>query len=173
MKNTTTKYELDPENELLKSDKRDRVVVLVSGCYDLLHFGHVSFLNKCKEGGHILVVGVNSDELVRSQKGKDRPILPENDRAFLVSNLKSVDYAFIKREPFIKNAIDLIKPNKIIFCKERDNDFSNYEKIIDIYNQHFPEIECIIMDRKSAGTTHGSSTTKIINRILGKYDGRK
>lgn len=148
---------------------KDKKIVLVSGCYDLLHIGHVKFLNCCKKEGDILVVGVNSDEIIRNSKGDMRPIIPENDRAFLVSNLKCVDFVFIKREPFKNKAIKIISPNKVIFCNEKDQDFSKYKKIIDEYAKYYPEIECVILNRKSAGTDLGSSTSKIINEILKKY----
>lgn len=70
-------------------------VVLTSGCYDLLHGGHVEFLFSAKSQGDFLIVGINSDDFVRRLKGRNRPVRKENDRAFLIASMEMVDLVVI------------------------------------------------------------------------------
>ncbi len=163
------KFELKDLKRRLNSIPKAKKIVFVSGSYDLIHTGHINFLNLCKKQGDILVVGVNSDEMIKKEKGLKRPIETELNRAYCISNLKCVDIVYIKRKSFIVEGIDLIKPNKIIFCRERGVDFTKYEKIIEKYCVGYPNTKCVILERKSAGTNKGSSTTKIINKILKRY----
>ncbi len=72
-----------------------RRIVFANGCFDLLHVGHVRYLEGAKRCGNVLVVGVNSDAAVQALKGKGRPIIPAEGRAELVAALESVDYAVI------------------------------------------------------------------------------
>lgn len=71
------------------------IVGLTSGCFDLIHFGHVSYLARCKAQCDRLIVGVDSDEMVRSAKGPERPIIQEQERLEMVRNLVPVDVAFL------------------------------------------------------------------------------
>jgi D-glycero-beta-D-manno-heptose 1-phosphate adenylyltransferase len=77
-------------------------VVLANGCFDVLHAGHVRYLEGAKSLGDLLVVGVNSDEQVSKQKGAGRPILPALERAELVASLESVDLVTIFEEPTVE-----------------------------------------------------------------------
>lgn len=83
-------------DDLLKLRKNFRIenkkVVFTNGCFDILHAGHVDYLVKAKASGDILVVALNSDKSVKSIKGDKRPIVNENERAFIIANLKPVDY---------------------------------------------------------------------------------
>ena len=72
-----------------------RRIVFANGCFDILHVGHVRYLEEAKRCGDVLVVGVNSDRAVAALKGEGRPILPEAGRAELVAALESVDYVAI------------------------------------------------------------------------------
>ncbi|MCZ7608850.1 MAG: adenylyltransferase/cytidyltransferase family protein [Ignavibacterium sp.] len=76
-------------NRLKQENKK---VVFTNGCFDLIHSGHVDYLVKAKELGDILIVALNSDQSVKRIKGDKRPILKQEERAFIVSNLKPVDY---------------------------------------------------------------------------------
>jgi cytidyltransferase-like protein len=73
------------------------VIGLTSGCFDLIHFGHIHYLQRCRALCDRLIVAVNSDEMVRLVKGPSRPIIPERDRLQLVNSLGCVDSAFIMR----------------------------------------------------------------------------
>jgi D-glycero-beta-D-manno-heptose 1-phosphate adenylyltransferase len=86
-------------------------VVLANGCFDILHAGHVRYLEGAKKEGGILVVGVNSDASVRPLKGEGRPILGENARAELVAALRAVDYVTIFDEPNVEALLQEIRPD--------------------------------------------------------------
>ncbi|MCW8818006.1 MAG: adenylyltransferase/cytidyltransferase family protein, partial [Ignavibacteriaceae bacterium] len=73
----------------LKASKKK--VVFTNGVFDLIHAGHVDYLSKAKSLGDVLIVGINTDDSVRRIKGDKRPILKQEERAFIVSNLKPVD----------------------------------------------------------------------------------
>ena len=87
-----------------------KTVVTTNGCFDLLHAGHVRYLNNAAQFGDILVVGINSDESVSRLKGSSRPIQNENDRAFLVGQIRSVDYTFIFSESDPCRFLEVLQP---------------------------------------------------------------
>lgn len=72
-----------------------RIIGLTSGCFDLIHFGHLHYLQRCRELCTQLIVGIDSDALVRATKGPSRPITPEEERLELIRSLGCVDSAFI------------------------------------------------------------------------------
>ena len=94
--------------------RENKKVVFTNGCFDILHAGHVSYLNEAKAQGDILVVGLNSDASVKRIKGSQRPINNENERKFLLENLKSVDFVFIFKEDTPLNLIKEIAPNVLV-----------------------------------------------------------
>ena len=90
-------------------------IVFTNGCFDILHKGHVSLLRSAKEKGDILIVAINTDDSVRRQnKGKDRPIVPLDARAYVVSNLASVDYVVAFDEDTPHTLIEQIKPDILV-----------------------------------------------------------
>jgi D-glycero-beta-D-manno-heptose 1-phosphate adenylyltransferase len=93
-------------------------VVVTNGCFDLLHVGHVRYLQAARLVGDVLVVGVNGDESVRQLKGKHRPINNERDRAEIVAALECVDFVTIFVEPRATRLLELIRP--AIYCKGGD-----------------------------------------------------
>ncbi len=86
-------------------------IVLANGCFDILHAGHVRYLEGARELGDILVVGVNSDAQVARLKGAGRPILPEAERAELVASLQAVDLVTIFSEPTVTELLLAMKPD--------------------------------------------------------------
>ena len=86
-------------------------IVFANGCFDVLHVGHTRYLSGARELGDLLVVGVNSDEQVRIQKGPGRPILPAADRAELIAALESVDYVTVFEEPTVEQLLLALKPD--------------------------------------------------------------
>ncbi len=158
-------YEIEELADQLRNRDQRQSIVFMSGTFDLIHRGHVNFLNICKSLGGILIVGVRSDQMVKVRKGPKRPIISEEDRAYMVSNIKCVDYVFIIRKSLFDGGIEHLHPKKIIFCREKDQDFTPYEAIIKKYKRTYPGIECIILERASAGTASGNSTSKIIEKI--------
>jgi len=101
--------------ELAARRQRGETVVFTNGCFDLLHPGHVELLEKAKELGSILVVGVNSDRSVRAlDKGGDRPIRRERDRARMLAALEAVDYVVVFDEPDPGRLIERLAPDVLV-----------------------------------------------------------
>ena len=86
-------------------------IVLANGCFDILHAGHVRYLEGARALGDVLVVGINSDEQVARLKGAGRPVLPERERAELVASLQAVDLVTIFAEPTVTELLLAIKPD--------------------------------------------------------------
>lgn len=84
--------------DALKMELSDRSVVFTNGCFDILHRGHIDYLNKAKELADVLVVGLNTDASVKRLKGQTRPVLNQKDRAFMLDNLKAVDFVILFEE---------------------------------------------------------------------------
>jgi rfaE bifunctional protein nucleotidyltransferase chain/domain len=87
------------------------MIVLANGCFDVLHVGHIRYLQGARELGDVLVVGVNSDRQVAIQKGAGRPILPALERAELLAALQSVSYVTIFDEPTVEQLLLALKPD--------------------------------------------------------------
>ncbi len=105
--------ELVSELQLRRS--RRETVVFTNGCYDILHAGHVRFLEQCRALGHIVVVGLNSDASVRAQnKAKDRPIVAQEHRAEVLAALQSVDYVVLFDEPTPQQLIEKVCPDVLV-----------------------------------------------------------
>ncbi len=101
--------------ELKLRQSRGESIVFTNGCFDLLHVGHVRFLEQCREHGAALVVGLNSDASVQTQnKGTDRPIIPQDQRAEVLAALQCVDYVVIYDEPTPKNIVEKLSPNILV-----------------------------------------------------------
>ena len=92
----------------------NRKVVFTNGCFDIIHKGHVTYLNEAKSLGDHLIVGINSDDSVKRLKGKDRPVNNEYDRAFVLDNLKSVDDVLIFNEDTPYDIIKEIIPDLLV-----------------------------------------------------------
>lgn len=86
-------------------------IVLANGCFDLLHVGHIRYLEGAKQLGDVLIVGINADEQVRVLKGEGRPFVPERERAELIAALRVVDYVSIFSEPTVEELIKAIRPD--------------------------------------------------------------
>lgn len=89
-------------------------IVFTNGCFDLIHIGHVSYLEEAKALGDILIVGINADSSVSALKGPSRPIQKENDRAAILAALKSVDHTILFSEETPLNLIKKIRPNVLV-----------------------------------------------------------
>lgn len=91
-----------------------RRIVFTNGCYDLLHPGHVRLLEKSRELGDILVLALNSDRSVRENKGANRPIIPEDERAEIAAALAAVDYVVLFDEPTPREIIARVLPDVLV-----------------------------------------------------------
>jgi rfaE bifunctional protein nucleotidyltransferase chain/domain len=145
--------------ELLEKIRGKKKIVFTNGCFDILHAGHADYLNKAKSLGDILVVGINSDASVRRIKGEKRPILPQQMRAYLLDNLKPVDYVVIFEEDTPLELIKAIKPDVLV--KGADWDL---ERIVgaDFVLSYGGRVERIAF-------SFDISTSKVVERILGLY----
>ncbi len=105
--------------EQVNADRRaGRTVAFANGCFDLLHVGHVRYLQAARAEADRLIVAVNSDASVRRLKGEGRPILDENARAELVAALACVDYVVIFGDATVDRLLTLLKPD--VHCKGTD-----------------------------------------------------
>jgi rfaE bifunctional protein nucleotidyltransferase chain/domain len=86
-------------------------VVFANGCFDILHAGHISYLNEAYALGDALIVGVNSDASERSLKGDDRPVMPDNERAELLAGMEAVDRVVIFEELTAERCLRTIRPD--------------------------------------------------------------
>ncbi|MGD9589254.1 MAG: adenylyltransferase/cytidyltransferase family protein [Pyrinomonadaceae bacterium] len=89
----------------------DRKIILANGCFDLLHVGHVRYLEGAKAVGGFLVVGINSDRQVAALKGAGRPVQPQDERAEVIASLRPVDAVTIFEEPTVEELIRAIRPD--------------------------------------------------------------
>jgi rfaE bifunctional protein nucleotidyltransferase chain/domain len=94
--------------------RRGKKIAFTNGCFDILHFGHTSYLAKAKKPGRVLVVGLNSDRSVKLLKGPSRPVYPQNIRAAVLAALECVDYVTIFDEETPFELIKSIKPDILI-----------------------------------------------------------
>jgi rfaE bifunctional protein nucleotidyltransferase chain/domain len=110
------------ESEAVAALARDRhegrTVAFANGCFDLLHVGHVRYLQAAAAEADRLIVAVNDDASVAGLKGEGRPILPAADRAELVAALRDVDYVLIFSEPTVARLLTLLRPD--VHCKGTD-----------------------------------------------------
>ncbi len=158
MKNFITGLEeLIEIRERLK--KEGKKVVFTNGCFDIIHAGHVDYLTKAKSFGDVLIVGLNSDESVKKIKGEKRPIIPEQERAFILYNLKPVDYVVLFDEETPADLIGKLIPDYLV--KGSDWDIENIVGR-DIVEQNGGEV-------KTIDFIHRQSTSNIIKTILEKY----
>jgi D-glycero-beta-D-manno-heptose 1-phosphate adenylyltransferase len=111
-----------PRSELQELGERlrreGRRVAFANGCFDLLHVGHIRYLEAARAEGDVLVVGVNGDGAVRALKGPGRPLLPAAARAELVAALEAVDYVVIFDEPTAEAVLRELRPD--VHCKGTD-----------------------------------------------------
>jgi len=89
----------------------DRIVVFANGCFDLLHGGHVSYLEGAAEISDALIVGINSDASVHLLKGRNRPIIPGNERAEIIAAFEVVDYVVLFNEPSCDAILERLRPD--------------------------------------------------------------
>jgi len=131
--------------------EQGRKIIFTNGCFDILHRGHATYLQKAKELGDILILGLNSDESIRRLKGESRPINNLEDRAFLIGALESIDFVVPFSEDTPYELIKLIKPNVLV----KGADYEGKEVVgSDVAD------EVVLIEFVS-----GKSTTKLIEKI--------
>ncbi|MBE9536033.1 MAG: D-glycero-beta-D-manno-heptose 1-phosphate adenylyltransferase [Proteobacteria bacterium] len=151
---------LDDLSAIIARVKADgRKVIFSNGCFDILHVGHVRYLQAARALGDCLVIAVNSDSSIRGLKGEKRPIVPQGERAELLAALECVDYVTIFEEPDPLNVIKSIKPSSLV----KGGDWSE-DQIIggDFVKSTGGRVELIPY-------IEGASTTNIIEEIIERY----
>lgn len=142
-----------------KLKDKNKTMVFTNGCFDVLHAGHVDYLKKAKELGDVLVLGLNSDASIKRIKGANRPIVPQNERAFILANLNPVDYVIYFDEDTPEKLINAIIPDVLV----KGADWA-IENVVgkDVVEKNGG---CV----KTIKFVHQQSTTNIIDTILEKY----
>ena len=133
-------------------------IAFTNGCFDLFHVGHAKLLNDIKSAlplGTKLIVGVNGDISVKKNKGKDRPIIPEAERAYLVACHEAVDYVFIFNEKTVQKYLKRLKPR--FWYKGGDYNLSSLS--------NFEKDACKATEVLFVPFTEGVSSTNIIKKI--------
>jgi D-beta-D-heptose 7-phosphate kinase/D-beta-D-heptose 1-phosphate adenosyltransferase len=136
-------------------------IVFTNGCFDLLHSGHIQYLNEARLLGDYLIVGVNDDDSVRRLKGIERPILPLRERMEILSGLQMVDMLIPFSEDTPVNLIKNIQPDILV----KGGDYKIHEIVgHELVFESGGEVK--VLDFKD-----GASTTNIIEKILNVYNG--
>ncbi|MGA1193676.1 MAG: D-glycero-beta-D-manno-heptose 1-phosphate adenylyltransferase [Kiritimatiellia bacterium] len=148
--------------EMVKKRRRleeeGRKLVFTNGAFDILHAGHVTYLNFARAQGDALVVGLNSDASVKRYKGDKRPVNPEQDRALVLAALECVDYVIIFDEDEPKELIAEILPDVLV----KGADWAHYVSGRDVVEANGGKV--VLADMVA-----GRSTTNTIQRIIEVY----
>lgn len=151
-----TKREIE---KLLIPVRGSKRIVFTNGCFDIIHAGHVDYLEKAKSLGDILIVGMNSDSSIRRIKGDKRPVIPQDYRAKVLSALKPVDYVVVFEEDTPLELIKVVKPDVLV----KGGDW-NVENIV---GREF--VESYGGEVKTIPFEYDISTSRIIERIIELY----
>ena len=138
--------------------KKGKTIVLANGGFDLIHAGHVRYLEMAKRQGDILIVALNSDSSVRRLKGRGRPLLPEKERAEILSAFTCVDYLAIFKEPDVTKILLALKPD----VNAKGSDYTK---------KSVPERNTVLAYGGKIAITGGPkirSTSEVIPRILAR-----
>jgi rfaE bifunctional protein nucleotidyltransferase chain/domain len=144
--------------------ERDKLVaqgkklVFTNGCFDILHRGHVTYLTFARNQGDALVVAVNTDASVKVNKGDDRPINTEEDRAYVLASLRAVDYVVYFGDPEPKGIIAEILPQVLV----KGKDWAHYVSGREVVEANGGKVVL-------ADMVEGRSTTNVIEKIVRVY----
>lgn len=153
-------FSLSRDGELFLAKNKNKKIVFTNGCFDILHAGHVTYLNEAKKLGDLLFIGLNSDQSIRELKGPLRPICSELERKFLLENLRCVDFVEIFNESTPLELIEKVRPQLLV----KGGDW-RVEQIVG----H----EIVLGDGgevKSLSFISGFSTTNIIDQIIHRHN---
>ncbi len=154
---STTELRIRKRDSLAKTVERlkseGKKIVFTNGCFDILHIGHVKYLEIAKSFGDVLIVGVNSDNSVRRLKGESRPVNTEYDRAYILASLDAVDFVTIFDEDTPYDLISLLKPHILV----KGGDYRGKEVVG----------SDLVDEVRLVDFVDGKSTTKIIEKIKG------
>ena len=147
------------KKELDRLRSKGKRVVFTNGCFDILHVGHARYLKEAKKTGDVLVLALNSDASVRAIKGETRPLIPEEERAYMVASLEAVDYVTIFSETTPLELIDYLMPDVLV----KGGDWAEENVVGRESIRKWGGKVVIIPEIK------GASTTNIVEKIRGIY----
>ena len=175
----TSTVSLDEMNNIIEDEYNDKIINLdrlekvvtelrnkgkkisfTNGCFDLLHAGHIDSLTQSKSFGDVLIVGVNSDNSVKKNKGPNRPIIQEKFRLMMLSSLECVDYLVLMDDDTAENLVKIIKPDYYVKGYDYKDIVTPETKIVNSYGG-----KCEYVKIKN-----NISTSKIIERIKDIYN---
>jgi len=157
MSSSTSLTELKAIRSKLKAEGKK--IVFTNGVFDLIHAGHVDYLSKAKALGDVLIVGLNSDDSVIRIKGNKRPILKQEERAFVLTNLKPVDYVVLFDEDTPEKLISEIIPDILVKGADWAVEKIVGREIVEKNGGKVMNIEFV----------NDQSTSKIIDLIVQRY----
>lgn len=151
--------------EILRGEGKK--IVFTNGCFDILHVGHVKYLNRAKELGDILVLALNSDSSVEAIKGPLRPVVPQDERAYIMASLDMVDYVTIFDEDTPLELIECLEPDILV----KGGDWSE-DTVVGRESVEKRGGKIVIIPQFSESSKdHPASTTNIIKKIIDAYKG--
>jgi len=146
--------------ELLALDRSaGKTIVFTNGCFDLLHAGHVKYLQQARNLGDLLVLGLNSDESIRRLKGEKRPLLEETERAQILAALDCIDYLTIFGEDTPLELLQVVRPQILVKGGDYQTDEVVGKNLVESYGGRVELIQFV----------DGKSTTNIIDKVLSRY----
>ena len=143
--------------------KEGKKIVFTNGCYDLIHLGHIRCFQEGKKFGDVLVVALNSDRSIRSIKDPPRPIIPQEERAEIISALEIVDYVTIFDQDDPLEIITFIKPDILVKGGDWNLDTIVGREVVESYGGRVFALPLV----------PGISTSQIIDTIAAHYSGKK
>ncbi len=160
-KDSDTKIKnLDVLTRIIEAEKgRGKKIVFTNGCFDLLHVGHVKYLQKARSLGDILVLGLNSDASIRRLKGEKRPLICEEERAHILAALDCIDYVLVFEEDTPLRMITALRPDVLVKGGDYTLDGVVGRDVVESYGGRVELVSFV----------DGKSTTNIIEKILQSY----
>lgn len=155
-----TKDKMRIERDRLKAS--GKTVVFTNGCFDILHLGHVTYLNFARAQGDVLILGMNSDSSVRRNKGDDRPINCEQDRAEVLAALECIDYVVLFDDDEPRELIEALLPDVLV----KGEDWAHYVSGREAVETAGGKVVLAKM-------VEGRSTTGTIEKVLTVYGEKK
>ncbi len=149
-----TKHSIKPLCEKLRA--AGKRLVTTNGCYDIIHEGHVAYLEKAASFGDVLIVGINADNSVRRLKGIQRPVVSEDERAEVIGAFRPVDYVLIFEEDTPVEFLEMVRPHVHI----KGGDYTHQIVEASTVQKHGGRVEIVPF-------IPGHSTTDIIKKITG------
>ncbi len=151
-------FNLSEDAKRFIEENKDKKIVFTNGCFDIVHVGHIAYLNEAKAQGDLLFLGLNSDSSIKRLKGDDRPINKERDRKFFLENLKAIDFVEVFEEDTPYELINAVLPDVLV----KGGDWTP-DQIVgsDVVLKNGGEVKSLLFK-------DGYSTTNIIQKLQGK-----